>query len=265
MKRMLVASVMVLTVLALLSPEIHAQYNVPYGTFSSGGGVRSGSHYTYDTAGQGPIGYSSGGSYIVKSGFWYVADVSSTVDVAITNFEAEYINDVVVLRWSISATEPFNGFNIYRAEGESNGFVRINSELVPPEGVDTYRDETAIPGRTYSYRLGAVEVDGEIFSVAISLSLPPKPLTLYQNVPNPFNPSTTISFFMPEREHVRLVVYDIQGKRIRVLHDGMRDVGKHSVIWNGTNNQGNTVGSGVYYYRLEVGKKVLTKKMVVLR
>ena len=265
MKRMLFVLVLITGILTLVAPAVHAQYNVPHGTFSCGGGVRSGSHFTYDTAGQGPIGLSSGGSYIVKSGFWYVAEISSTVDVAITSFDAEYVDDVVVLRWHISATEPFDGFNVYRAEGESEDFFRINEELLDPEMIDSYHDETAIPGRSYRYRLGAVATDGEVFSVTISLSLPPKPLTLYQNFPNPFNPSTSIAFFLPEEQHIRLVVYDIEGKKIRMLCDGTRDVGKHTLLWNGTNSAGNAVGSGVYYYRLEAGKKVLNKKMVILR
>lgn len=265
MKRTLFFLVLIPGILTLVAPAAHAQYNVPHGTFSCGGGVRSGSHFTYDTAGQGPIGIASGGSYIVKSGFWYVAELSSTVDVAITNFEAEYSDDIVVLRWNISATEPFEGCNVYRADGESGDFFRINTGLLSPESIDSYRDETAIPGRSYRYRLGAVTAEGEMFSVTISLSLPPKPLTLYQNFPNPFNPSTSIAFFLPAQERVRIAVYDIEGKKIRVLCHGMREVGKHTVIWNGTNAAGNAVGSGVYYYRLEVGKKVLTRKMVILR
>lgn len=265
MKRVMLSFVSIAALLMLGVSTSHAQYDVPHGTFSCGGGVRSGGHTTYDTAGQGPIGVSGGGSYIVKSGFWYIAELSSTVDVAITNFEAEYSDDVVVLRWNISATEPFDGFNVYRSDGESEDFRRINTDLLSPEAIDSYRDETAIPGRSYDYRLGAVTTDGEIFSVTVSLSLPPKPLTLYQNFPNPFNPSTSIAFFLPAPARVRLVVYDIEGKKIRSLSDGMREVGKHTVLWNGTNAAGNAVGSGVYYYRLEVGKKVLTRKMVILR
>ncbi|HUV36503.1 MAG TPA: FlgD immunoglobulin-like domain containing protein [Patescibacteria group bacterium] len=265
MKKTLFFTVLFLGMLTLLMPGVHAQYNVPHGTFSCGGGIQSGSHFMYDTAGQGPIGVSSGGSYIVKSGFWYVAELSSTVDVAITTFEAEYSDDAVVLRWNIAATEPFEGFNVYRAEGDGEDFHRINEGLLSPESIDSYRDETAIPGRSYGYRLGAVTADGEIFSITVSLSLPPKPLTLYQNFPNPFNPSTSITFFLPEQQHVRLVVYDVEGRKIRTLCDGMRDVGKHTVLWNGTNAAGNTAGSGVYYYRLEVGKKLMTKKMVILR
>jgi hypothetical protein len=264
MKRYVALAVVIVVVLTFAAGQCRAQYNVPYGTFSCGGGVRSGSHFTYDTAGQGPIGVSSGGSYIVKSGFWYVAGISSTVDVAITSFEAEYRDDAVVLRWLITATEPFDGLNIYRAEGESEELFRINDEPVPV-GSDEYRDATAIPGKSYSYQLGALAAEGEVRSIVVSLTLPPKPLTLYQNFPNPFNPSTSIAFFLPERQHVRLTVYDVEGKKVRTLFDGTREIGKHTLLWNGANNQGNPVGSGVYYYRLEVGKKVLTKKMVILR
>ena len=71
--------------LALICPAAApAQYAIPHGTFSGGGGVRSGSHIVYDTAAQTAVTVSTGAAYIVKSGFWYNAEISSTVEVAIT-------------------------------------------------------------------------------------------------------------------------------------------------------------------------------------
>ncbi|UCF05526.1 MAG: T9SS type A sorting domain-containing protein [bacterium] len=251
--------------MALYSADAAAQYDVRHGVFSNGSGRRSGSNYSYDTAGQGAIGISSGGSYVVKSGFWYSAAISSTVDVAITSFESSILGDAVVLKWRVTATAPFIGFNIYRSEGDEQHFQKINEELILPDAGNEYRDEDVFPGRTYNYQIGAVDESGESFSYILTLSLPPKALTLYQNYPNPFNPSTTISFYLPQAQRVVLTIYDVQGRRVKTLVDGTKEEGTNKVIWNGTNDRGSAVGSGVYYYRLVAGKKVITKKLVVLR
>ena len=90
-------------------------------------------------------------------------------------------------------------------------------------------------------------------------------LALHQNTPNPFNPSTTISFTLPERARVTLTVYDVQGRLVRTLVDEMAGEGYQERIWDGKDASGNPVGSGVYFYRLTAGDKTLTKKMVLLK
>ena len=91
------------------------------------------------------------------------------------------------------------------------------------------------------------------------------PFSLGQCYPNPFNPSTTISFTLGEAARVRLSVYDVSGRLVRELLDGQRGSGQHSEIWNGKDNAGRGVSSGVYFYRLEAGAFMETKKMVLLR
>jgi len=257
--------VLLTAAMALYSADAAAQYNIPHGTFSNGGGVRSGSNYSYDTAGQSAVGVSSGGSYVVQSGFWYNAAISSTVDVAITSFAGRLADDAIVLSWRVTASTPFIGFNIYRSDGDNEELKKINTELIPPDAGDEYRDEDVVPGKTYNYQIGAVDEFSESYSFILTLSMPPKPLTLDQNYPNPFNPSTTISFYLPAAQRVALIVYDVQGRRVKTLIDGNKEMGTHKIVWNGTNDRGADVGSGVYFYRLVTGKKVLTKKLVMLR
>jgi hypothetical protein len=90
---------------------------------------------------------------------------------------------------------------------------------------------------------------------------------LDQNIPNPFNPTTTIAFYVPEGAPLKatLVVYDVTGARVRTLADGVVPPGRHEVRWNGTNDNGNRVGTGVYFYRLEMPGFSDTKKMVLLK
>ncbi|MBE0565774.1 MAG: PQQ-dependent sugar dehydrogenase [Krumholzibacteria bacterium] len=88
---------------------------------------------------------------------------------------------------------------------------------------------------------------------------------LGQNVPNPFNPSTDITFTAdPAGGSVRLAVYDVAGRLVRVLADGADPEGTRTVTWDGTDAQGRTVAAGVYHYRLEQGGRIATRKMVLL-
>jgi hypothetical protein len=91
------------------------------------------------------------------------------------------------------------------------------------------------------------------------------PVFLGQCYPNPFNPSTTIRFGLGERAHVRLRIYDVSGRLVRMLVDGARSEGEHFERWNGMDSAGRTVASGVYFYRLEAGSFTETKKMVLMR
>ena len=88
---------------------------------------------------------------------------------------------------------------------------------------------------------------------------------LNQNFPNPFNPSTTISFILPARAHVKLSVYNPDGHLIRDLINREVDEGLQEITWDGKNTQGFLAGSGVYFYRLKMGDKILTKKMILIK
>jgi hypothetical protein len=88
---------------------------------------------------------------------------------------------------------------------------------------------------------------------------------LDQNVPNPFNPSTTIGFTVAAPGRVTLVVYDIAGRQVRVLVDDMRRASRYEVTWDGKDGGGRAVASGLYLYKLETGQGSVTKKMILLR
>ena len=265
MSKKLCAVLLVSTVLLCPLAAV-AQYQVLHGTIGSGGGVRSGGGYiTYDTAGQMVIGITTGTANTVKAGFWYAAGISSTVDVAITSFYGELKDDVVLLSWSVSASSPFDGFNVYRSPSTEEEFSRLNDEIIPAELGTSFEDGTALPGHSYLYRIGAVSKEGETYSQSFSITLPPKPTTLYQNYPNPFNPSTNITFYLPKQQHVTVAIYDVKGGKIRTLVEGATSVGRHVIQWDGRNDNGGQVGSGVYYYRLKAGKDILTKKLVIVR
>ena len=93
----------------------------------------------------------------------------------------------------------------------------------------------------------------------------PAVLALKGNVPNPFNPTTTIHFDLPKSTDVRLSVYELSGRRVASLVSGTMDAGNHQVVWTGKDDTGRSVASGVYFYRLEAEQKIFTRKMVLLK
>jgi len=88
---------------------------------------------------------------------------------------------------------------------------------------------------------------------------------LGQNVPNPFNPTTTIGFDVADRVRATLRIYDVRGRQVRELMNESVPAGSHSVVWDGRDDTGRAVASGVYYYRLEAGPTSATRRMVLLK
>lgn len=93
----------------------------------------------------------------------------------------------------------------------------------------------------------------------------PEGFRLYQNYPNPFNPTTEIRFEIPRDTEVELTVFNILGRAIRTLTSKRLPAGSHSVTWDGMDNEGTPVSSGIYFYRLKAGKYLDRKKMVLLK
>jgi hypothetical protein len=92
-----------------------------------------------------------------------------------------------------------------------------------------------------------------------------KQYTLRQNYPNPFNPTTTISYDIPVAEKVTLRVFDMLGREVKTLVNGDVNAGTHTAVWDGTNNSGDAVASGIYIYKLKAGKTQINKKMTLMR
>ena len=93
----------------------------------------------------------------------------------------------------------------------------------------------------------------------------PKFFRLYQNFPNPFNPSTKIRYDLPVQRYVNLSIYNLLGQKVKTLVDEVQEAGRYSVFWDGTNEQGERMPSGVYFYTFDTGIIVHTKKMILVR
>jgi predicted outer membrane repeat protein len=88
---------------------------------------------------------------------------------------------------------------------------------------------------------------------------------LMGNYPNPFNPETNISFSIPVDQKVKLAIYNLKGQKVKEIINGQFVSGTHSVIWNGIDDNGKQVGSGLYFYKLKTGNKEISKKMLLLK
>jgi uncharacterized protein YoaH (UPF0181 family) len=92
-----------------------------------------------------------------------------------------------------------------------------------------------------------------------------QPYIKAQNYPNPFNPQTEIAYSLPENSKVKLTILNIQGQKVRVLVDEYQSAGMKKVTWDGCDESGERVASGVYFYRIEAGPYDVTKQMVLLK
>jgi hypothetical protein len=93
----------------------------------------------------------------------------------------------------------------------------------------------------------------------------PAKFALYQNYPNPFNPITKIRYGLPKECDVKLAVFDIHGELVRWIVVKNQQPGYYEVIWDGRNNAGQMVASGIYLYRIQAATYVKTQKMVLLK
>jgi hypothetical protein len=101
-----------------------------------------------------------------------------------------------------------------------------------------------------------------ITSISEKQDVLPLPFSLRQNYPNPFNPETTIEFTLPRPEKVRVIIYDMRGNLVRTLLDGaQKSPGQYRLNWNGLDDRGKPVSSGVYFYRIQTNSFTQTKKM----
>lgn len=191
---------------------------------------------------------------------------SSIVAIYFSDFRACLLDAGVELTWDVISDERIDGFKLYRSQAGSNRKISIpECGLIPPES-RRYVDVDVQPNGTYLYVLGAVgSDDSETTTHPITISTRALPLALQQNYPNPFNPITTISFSLPREAWVNLSVFDIEGRLLRTLKDGTMSGGFKEVSWDGRDWRGYPVGSGVYFYRLRAGNRVLAKKMTVLK
>jgi hypothetical protein len=188
--------------------------------------------------------------------------------------------DTIFIDWDYATEADFDHYNIYRAN--ESGFPASPEYYYASVDTSVFKDTNWNNYQNYYYLFTAVDnqenesdPSSELAVIFISIFEPDEPFIPYkvelrQNYPNPFNPRTTIVYSVPNLgprpAKVKIIVYNIMGEEVRNLVDEYQYYGTHSVIWDGTDDRGREVRSGVYFYNLNIWEVIsITKKMVLVR
>jgi len=198
-----------------------------------------------------------------------VVTVSSSA-VTITAFEATAVDshgEAVGLSWTIFSDEQLRGYELYRSHRDDPGRGSpVHGERILPPTQRSLVDDSVEPATWYRYTLVVVGENGtEAAWFSRTVKTGAALLELEQNVPNPFNPQTTISFVLPSAAPVRLEIFDVEGRLVSTLVDGTMPPGRHQLRWDGLDRRGAPVATGTYFYRLTAGKRSQSRKMLLLK
>jgi hypothetical protein len=165
---------------------------------------------------------------------------------------AQRVNDSGSAQWTA------DGIALCTAMGEQES-ARITSDGMGGAIVAWWDHRSGTTG--WDIYAQIVYADG---SVPTAADAPAVPIELHQNYPNPFNPTTTVTYSVAEKCSVTLKIYDVSGKYIVSLADRKQEKGSYAVEWNGQDEKGNLVASGIYLYRIVAGNQAISRKMVLL-
>jgi len=152
--------------------------------------------------------------------------------------------------------------------------IRVSSDgMELPWKFDSEHSELAVsvtghtPDENISLDISVDDLSGNTTHEAFSTQIKAVPGQIFveQNSPNPFNPLTTISFVITSDQTVKIEVYNIMGQKVKVLVDDFLAAGRHSVVWNAVDENGSSVSSGMYLYRVTNGTRLETRKMLLIR
>jgi hypothetical protein len=192
---------------------------------------------------------------------------SIPLPVELISFSVSLLDNSVNLNWRTETELNNYGFEIQKSEVRNQstewniiGFVEGSGNSNSPKNFE-FIDREIKPGK-YSYRLKQIDNDGSYeYSnvIEIDLGMPGK-FILSQNYPNPFNPTTKISYAIPQNSFVELKVFNMLGQEIATLVNQEKAAGFYEVDFNAVNQP-----SGIYFYRLQAGEFLITKKMLLLK
>jgi len=220
----------------------------------------------------------------------YTTDDTS-LPVELTSFSGQSLYGTAILNWSTASELNNLGFLIERAEQEDGPFEMVASYNSHDElkGLGTsshgqqynFMDIDVNPNQGYWYKLVDVDYNGQTIDhgsifveiksdseVKLQSSLVPNKFGLKQNFPNPFNPSTNFLVDIPfskEAISAKIYVFDILGKKVRSLFNGNIQPGQYNISWDGKNEQGSQVPSGLYIYAFSSNKYSQAKRMILMK
>jgi hypothetical protein len=234
----------------------------------AGSGVETGYYITESSATD--VSAARGYVFGVSAGEGlFILERAEPVPVTLQLFDIEPVAEGIRATWRIVDEQDIAAYRLLRGHSGSEPGIEIVTLPVSAGGAARYDylDSSALRGVRYSYTLVAVENDGTSRVLGSSEGMLPAVdgAILEQNVPNPFNPETQIRVRLPEAADVDLAIYDVSGRFVVQLARGREPAGTRTFNWSGTGARGERVASGVYVCRLQAGKQMLTRKLVLLR
>jgi len=212
-----------------------------------------------------------------RSDYWIVAQLArgrqAVIDSAsvfrsavVTGFRAEARDLGIEVSWSIADKTGIEALTVEKRRGGEDNFAPAGPDSLHLSPNETkFFDRSFEPGVDYEYRLVMDYFLGWQAAGPLAGVQAPRALSLGQNAPNPFNPSTRIPFLIPSAGRVEVVIFDVNGARVRTLLNDQRKAGYSEVHWDGRNDGGSPVSSGVYFCRLNAAGQSLTRKIVLVR
>jgi hypothetical protein len=215
----------------------------------------------------------------------FVEYTSETLPVTLSSFTAiQTSNNLAQINWVTASESSVLGYNLYRAESENQtDALRVTATMIEATNSATGNNYSYVDAEVefnieYHYWLQTNDLDGttEMFGpVTVKISSQENNdieemllgTQMFANYPNPFNPSTTISFSVAESQDVTIDVYNVKGQLVkRVFNSNVAEINvKHSVVWNGQDSDGQSVASGIYFTIMKAGNKKFTNKAILLK
>jgi len=141
----------------------------------------------------------------------------------------------------------------------------VNAGIPDTTGLNLPEYDLAGNPRMFGGRIDMGAYENQNVIVGVDEDLITLVTKLNQNYPNPFNPTTTINYSLKENSKISLNIYNIKGQKVKQLVSDYLSVGQHSVVWNGKDDNGKSVSSGIYFYKLKTGNYEETKRMVLIK
>ncbi len=192
---------------------------------------------------------------------------------------SQYLENTLSWTLNTATGSDIAGWRLYRAEGRHAGDSTFALIAELPPSVMSWSD-TPLACGSYFYYLTTFDADGNestmhtrTFDPVVAYCITgidanegqPLRFHLAQNAPNPFNPTTSIPYAVPSGGRATLSIYDVNGRLVRTLVDEHVSTGAHTALWDGTDDIGRDVGSGVYVYRLQGGDDVIARRLTLIR
>jgi hypothetical protein len=189
------------------------------------------------------------------------------VPTRLASFHLEILEAGIAVSWSLSEASDRQVFSVSRQTGDAGPFEVLEAE-VSTTGRMSFQavDNTVEPGVQYRYRVDVRDETGMRFLFESALVTAPglTPVML-RNAPNPFSPSTTITYRLPADGPVTIDIYNLTGRRVRRLVEGPQTAGMHDVDWRGLDDSGRRVAPGIYFLRLVSDQAVRTAKLSLMQ